>query len=281
MQGIGSYISHLDTSIRRCGMLVAEVVAQMTNKKLAFGDWDGDDSGKPWCRQMRKLIKARDIDADIVILETNLREVHVDATTSETPVTEAASAAPEKATFITPETGYDSDDSLTGYASPDSSRSASPTPSELEEFEKDPTLNVGVKKVPRPVYLAQLGDLVRGTGMKLGSDEPQEVDKMEMALNCGEELIRKKRGYGTELGMYPLQLTCNSRVLTLCSTEENAVNLVYGFLSLHDNFDLTEFDEKRQGIMNALIACAPRKAAPYVHPSRSTFCTGRSTRTEH
>ncbi|EKM82953.1 hypothetical protein AGABI1DRAFT_69024 [Agaricus bisporus var. burnettii JB137-S8] len=243
MQGIGSYISHLDTSIRRCGMLVAEIIAQMTDKKLVFGDWDGDDSGKPWCRQMRNLIKARDVDADIGIPEASSEEVDIDGSSSETPNTKGTSAVPGKATFITSETGYDSDDSLTGYASPDSSRSASPTPSELEDIEKDPTLSLGVKKVPRPVYLAQLGDLVRGTGMKLGSDQPQEVDKIEMALNHGEELIRKKRGYGTEL-------------------EENAVNLVYGFLGLHDNFDLAEFDEKRQGIMNALIACAPRKAAP-------------------
>jgi telomere length regulation protein len=183
-------------------MLVAEIIAQMTNKKLTFGDWDGDDSGKPWCRQMRNLIKARDMDVETVILGTNLGAVHIDASSSEAPGTKATSTAQGKATFITSETGYDSDDSLTGYASPDSSRSASPTPSELEEIEKDPTLNIGVKKVPRPVYLAQLGDLVRGTGMKLGSDEPQEVDKVEMALNCGEELIRKKRGYGTELGMY-------------------------------------------------------------------------------
>lgn len=49
---------------------------------------------------------------------------------------------------------------------------------------------------------------------------------------------------------------------TNTSTEENAVNLVYGFLALHDNFDSPGFSEKRQGAMNALVACAPRKAAP-------------------
>lgn len=47
--------------------------------------------------------------------------------------------------------------------------------------------------------------------------------------------------------------------------EENTVNLVYGFLALHDNFDLPGFDEKRQGALNALVACAPKKAAPCVH----------------
>ena len=28
----------------------------------------------------------------------------------------------------------------------------------------------------------------------------EEADMHEMALDCAEELIRKKRGYGTELG---------------------------------------------------------------------------------
>ncbi|KAF5358532.1 hypothetical protein D9756_001830 [Leucocoprinus leucothites] len=251
MQGIGTYISHLDTSVRRCGMLTAEIIASMTNKKLSFEDWDGDDSGKPWCRQMRELIKGRDVDADLSALDAASSQPTVKPTVTTTPtiksdvsrsITEPR-VPPTKATFITPETGHDSDDSLTGYASPGSSRSVSPTPSELEEIEKDPTLAVGVKKAPRPVYLAQLGDLIRGTGAKLGKDEPHEADKIEMALNVGEELIRKKKDYGTELA-------------------ENAVNLVYGFLALHDNFDSPGFDEKRQGAMNALVACAPRNAAP-------------------
>ena len=44
--------------------------------------------------------------------------------------------------------------------------------------------------------------------------------------------------------------------------DENAVNLVYGLISLHDNYDLEGFDLKRQNALNALIASCPRKAAP-------------------
>jgi hypothetical protein len=46
--------------------------------------------------------------------------------------------------------------------------------------------------------------------------------------------------------------------------DENAVNLVYALLGLQDNFDLDGFSEKRQGAMNALVSCAPRKAPPSV-----------------
>ncbi|KAG5639626.1 hypothetical protein H0H81_010828 [Sphagnurus paluster] len=240
ISGVGLYVGHLDVSVRRCGMLAAEVVAQRAGKKLDFGDWDGEDSGKPWARQIRRLLDHRDIDADLGILESYEPDVNEAEEISTSGVEQAPIA---RATFTESATGYDSDDSLTGYASPPSSCSASPTPSELNDIEKDPTLNVGKKKVLRPVYLAQLGDLLRNTSGTKSSDDPHEADKIEMALTCAEELIRKKRGYGTEL-------------------DENAVNLVYGLLGLQDNYELDGFDNKRESALNALVACAPRKAAP-------------------
>ncbi|KDR73411.1 hypothetical protein GALMADRAFT_607283 [Galerina marginata CBS 339.88] len=243
IKAISVYISHLDPSVRRCGMLAAEVVAQLCGKQLNFGDWEGDGQGKPWCRALRQLLGARDVDAELQ-QERASTEMELEEVAAPRAVdilfhpTEAA-----RATFAPKGDGYDSDDSMTGYASPPSSRSASPSPSELAEVEKDPTLNVGVKKVPRPVYLVQLGELLRGGSSKVGPDDPHEADRIEMALNCAEELIRKKRGYGTEL-------------------DENAVNLVHALLALQDNFDLEGFGERRQGALNALVACAPRKAPP-------------------
>ena len=195
------YISHLDHSIRRLGMLSAEVIAHLAGKKLAFGGWDdGDDNGKDWCRALRRLIKGRDADASLAAAEPEMKPL-------EEIIAPAVSKPPPlRATFTSKTTAadaYDSDDSLTGYASPpSSSRSPSPTPSELLEIEKDPTLNVGLKKVPRPVYLAQLGDLLRGGASKTGPDDPHEADRIEMALNCAEELVRRKKGYGSEMGQF-------------------------------------------------------------------------------
>jgi hypothetical protein len=79
--------------------------------------------------------------------------------------------------------------------------SPSPTPSELAEIERDPTLRVGRTKIPRPVYLAQLGEMIRGTSGLKTDQENQEAEKIEIALDVAEELIRRRRGYGTELGM--------------------------------------------------------------------------------
>lgn len=183
-------------------MLAAEVVANLTGKQLDFGDWYGDDFGKAWARELRKLLKVRDVDASIDVVEAPKPDT-VDAEDAEQtkvgPDIPSGGVA-SRVILKEPSGGYDSDDSLAGYASPGSSRSPSPTPSDLEAIEKEPSLNVGVKKVPRPVYLAQLGELFRSTGGPKSSDDPHEADKIEMALTCAEELIRKKTGYGTELG---------------------------------------------------------------------------------
>ncbi|TFK26384.1 telomeric DNA binding protein [Coprinopsis marcescibilis] len=245
IEGITKYLSHQDSSVRHCGMLAAEEIARMTNKKLDFGGWEGEDAGKPWAKTLRQLIRGRDVDAEV-------EQPDKDATTDGIPVEEISTpgakdavlaAQPTKAQFKPSVEGYDSDDSLTGYASSSSSRSASPTPEQLAEIEKDPSLNVGVKKVARPVYLKQLGDLLRGGGNKTSPDDPHEADKLEMGLDCAEELIRRKANYGTELA-------------------ENAVNLEYALLSLNNNFELPGFSDKRQAALNALVACAPRQTAP-------------------
>ncbi|KAI5120573.1 hypothetical protein M0805_002523 [Coniferiporia weirii] len=255
---IGTYITHLDPAVRRCGMLAAEVVAHRTGKSLNFEQWDGVGQGREWARGLRALIMKRDMDAeeaesDVIRLEaygegeeandTGIQvEVEVETGTVDHGVHTSSKRAKKPLIQVTDD-GSDSDDSLTGYASsPASSRTPSPTPSEIDEVEKDPTINVGRKKVQRPVYLVDLGSLITGSAK---TDDPQNADRIEVALNFAEELIRKKRGFGFEL-------------------EENAVNLAYALVGLQDNFDLEGFSEKRQDAVTALVACCPKKAAPAI-----------------
>jgi telomere length regulation protein len=266
VSAVGTYISHSDASVRRCGMLVAEVVASRVGKNLNFDDWEGVDDGSVWARRVRQLCSQRDIDFEPLheddVVWRNDGESGRNLTTKVALIT-AARQGSVAGTGMPAQgvTGYDSDDSLTGYASPSSSRSPSPTPSELQEIEKDPTLHVGRKKIPRPVYLAQLGELVRNSGVG-SSEEDQEADKIEMAINIGEELIRRKRDYGTELGKSSLARR-NTTLLT-SYVAENAANLVFGFISLNNKFDLDDFDDNRQRIAIALVACCPRISAQYV-----------------
>lgn len=215
----------MDHSIRRMGMAVAEEVAKLSGRKLEFGDWEGETDGRTWIRQLRELIKARD--ADVVDappeMETEKGDanVHTASPAAQLPLPSTsdktyakhvgtsrdATADGKRVTkpiiHSRPQEPDSDDDSLVGYDSePSSSRAPSPTASELEEIEKDPTLRTGDglkkgKKIVRPVYLASLGELLRPSA----SEGDEEAKKVEMALTFGEELIRRKRDFGTELGM--------------------------------------------------------------------------------
>jgi telomere length regulation protein len=183
-------------------MLVAEEVATLAGKKLDFGDWEGRDPDRSWARSLRILVRERDVNAEAAQTLTEDKKNPEQEVPSPAKANPSDSATSRHVIRVENAAEPDSDDeSLRGYASEENSdRAPSPTPSELEEIEKDPTLNVGVKKVPKPVYLAQLGELVRSTSAGLKSAENDEPDKIEMALNCGEELIRRKRNFGMELG---------------------------------------------------------------------------------
>ncbi|KIO28623.1 hypothetical protein M407DRAFT_230005 [Tulasnella calospora MUT 4182] len=237
---------HADPAIRHCGMLAAEYIAQRLGQKLKFDGWDEPGQGREWCRTVRKILE----DGFKVIPEADEEDDNEEEISP--PNQPPASSTPPSANRsfpAEPPTLYDSDDSLTGYAqdSAPSSRSASPTPSELEEIEKEPGLAIGRRKIPKPVYLIQLAQmLVSGKGE--GQDEKSEPDRVEMALNEGAGLIRRKRGFGLELGEWLF--------------EENAVNLSIAFLNLKDNYDIDGFVSKRQDILNALVACCPTRSAP-------------------
>ena len=248
-------------------MLVAEEVATLAGKKLDFGDWEGADVDRVWARSLRILIKKRDIDAEDI--QPSVEEQQESLKPGRLSPMEAnlvELVTPRRAIHVENAAEPDSDDdSIRGYASEAASdHPPSPTPSQLEEIEKDPTLNVGVKKIPKPVYLSQLGELVRSTGVGLKPTEDDEPNKIEMALNCGEELIRRKRNFGVELGRFCLQPPYETKLKSR-ATEENATNLVYAFVGLQNAYELDDFSAKRQGIVTALVACCPRKSAPCVH----------------
>jgi telomere length regulation protein len=114
------------------------------------------------------------------------------------------------------------------------------------------------EKVQRPVYLMQLLELLRAR---------TEPEKLEVALRWGEELIRRKRDYGTELGKHNWEksrpgskISCNC--LFCLFTDENAEELVHQALALSDPYDLEDFEKRRQEIVIALTACSPRIVAP-------------------
>lgn len=222
---VSKYLGNLDPAIRLMGMAVAEEVAKLSGRNLEFGDWEGEENGRGWIRQLRELTKARDcdvVDAPPGVEKAKKNETHVDplGLPAQSPLPPAHGKSHVEEVDANGNAMSDNrrtsrpiiharsqepdsdDDSLVGYDSDrSSSRVPSPTPSELEEIEKDPTLRTGGglkqgKKIVRPVYLASLGELLRPSA----AEGDEEVRKVEMALTHGEELIRRKRDFGTELG---------------------------------------------------------------------------------
>ena len=186
---------------------------------LDFGVWEGDEGGKGMVKELRKIEidwEAKSLSGEGGLLGWGRRNGEEPSSSSslvspspsphQKPAFSSSYSKPKaskkkKSSSKQPPPSAkitvlsDSDDSLTGYVSANSSsssRSASPTPSDLDEYIEDPTLFAPKKKkVARPVYLGQLGEL-------LGSKE--EPEKLDVALKWGEGLIRRKRGFGLELG---------------------------------------------------------------------------------
>ena len=192
VSAVSLYISHTDPSIRICGMLAAEEVAQRSGRKLDFKIWDGDGDSKDWARKVRRLIDTRDVDS-VVPLPSTVKKTCPD----HSPRISAPKASSREIHISN--AAVDSDDSLEGYAdsSPSSSRPPSPTMSELEEQERDPTLrNPGKKRIDNPVYLMDLGRL-----LKVEKEGLEQAESIGTGLRCAAGLIRRKEGYGSELGM--------------------------------------------------------------------------------
>ncbi|KAL1408560.1 telomere binding protein [Vanrija albida] len=297
MQAVQSFLSHPSTKIRRLGMLVAEILSELTivdsgedgpteeetmaelqadleddsmgeeprkrNRKpvkarrLRFtGMWDGSGDGKDECRWLRRSLGVKDTDA--VLSDDPSGTAWLlgwDKDVEPEPEVAKPSAVELPSPKLEPTRGrkhqsrpkivmLDDDqanDPLEGYAEsdPGSSRSASPTPSFLEEVAADPTLAIDAtkkKKLKRPVYVRQLVELLRD------KDKPESI---EMGLEWGEGLVRAKRNFGGEV-------------------VENAVDVAQAAISLSDPYHLDDFDKKRQGLVTALVACSPRNVPPFL-----------------
>lgn len=269
VNAVGIYIGHLDPSVRRCGLLVAEIIAQNAGGKLQFQDWDGDGEGREWARAMRSLANGRDSDAEVE---------KGDATPSLSQENYQSALSPplptNSQTITIVDQTEDSDDSLEGYASSElSSRPPTPTPAvetlvtedpklesrepTVEEVNADPTLlDPMKKKIRRPVYLLDLGNL-----FKVPKEGSEQAESIRVGLENASALIRRKARWGSEL-------------------EENAVDLAYTIMGLQNNYDLENFDLSVLEALTALVACCPKKAAPCIieHFFTPSFSVGQRFR---
>ncbi|TIA86288.1 hypothetical protein E3P99_03724 [Wallemia hederae] len=129
----------------------------------------------------------------------------------------------------------DSDDSIQGYAIDVDQLQTNKPDSDDEEAANDPTI-LSKSKVGRPVYIAELNDLLRYDGK-----EGNEAAVMqEVGLTWAAALINDKR---------------EQRELL-----ENSNNLAFTLLTMQDQFALKGFEELRSEALRVLVVSSPQRA---------------------
>lgn len=186
---------------------------------MKFPGWDEEGEDKEWPRSMRSLVEDRDSAANLT--ELTMAEKGTEAIPIITQKDhDKTPSLPRGITVVDDE--EDSDDSLQGYASSfDSQFSSSDLPAvtaartkesikskvgttitpTVEEINDDPTLlNPSRKKIQKPIYLLDLGKL-----LKVDKEGDEQCESIRMALQSAAGLIRKKAGWGLELGACPVK----------------------------------------------------------------------------
>lgn len=270
---ISAHLSLMNPTIRLMGMLVAEEVSRRTVggapgttlQPLSFGQgiWDGEGEGQDLARRLRAMMQR----ANAALKDWRDLLERAWSMTAPSPVPQPRPAKPPAPRALSPsrpetparralisfisEDGAEADD-LQAYPLP-----PEPSATVLEALASDdpslyatalPNSSQSSRAVRPPVYIQDLiaylraQDPARTNPQEAGAEERQ-AQLVEVGLEHGEALVRRKAGWGGEL-------------------RENAVELVFALVGLQDNYEVPEFNRKKVGILSALVWAEPEKAAP-------------------
>lgn len=222
---IPAYLSLTNPFGRLLGMLVAQHLVNYDGvDRLVFGDevFTGKGLGRMEIQGVIKLVNKAKTDDDSV--QSPIVEHPPEVSTSST-VDESAES--------------DSDDSIEGYEIDQEKLQVNKPDSDDEEAANDPTI-LSKRKVGRPVYIAELNDMLRHNG-KEGNEA---AVSQEVGLKWAAALINDKREHRELL--------------------ENSNNLTFTLLTLQDQFALNDFEELRSEALRLLVVCSPQRAGLWV-----------------
>lgn len=235
LSAISAHLGLLRPTQRFVGMLVAEIVSARSIvtggpvPALSFGDlWDGDEEERAVARGVRELV-GRKLEGEGWQDELRSRWTTVSSTPVTIPrrslsikKTATPPAAPTKRPLISiinddpdelrpfPLPPAPSDEYIESLASTDAGVYSTTMPSASNE-----TATRRRGKLRAPVYIPELVAYLKGQAPEGGKEQEDEVaQRIEMGLREGEGLIRRKRGWGGELGQFrPLsQLNDTDRI---------------------------------------------------------------------
>ncbi|TIB68515.1 hypothetical protein E3Q17_03729 [Wallemia mellicola] len=221
---IPSYLSLPNPFGRLLGMLVAQYLANYDGvDRLTFGNsaFSGSGPGRNEIQRLIQLVDRSRVDDGGAPIQ------HLEEEQSETSADDIS---------ITQHDDSDSDDSIEGYEIDYDKFNTNKPDSDDEEAANDPTI-LSKRKVNRPVYIAELNDMLRHDGKE--GNEAAVLE--EVALKWAAALINDKREHRELL--------------------ENSNNLAFTLLTIQDQFGLDGFEELRSEALRVLIVCSPQRAA--------------------
>ncbi|KAM0790027.1 hypothetical protein ACM66B_005356 [Microbotryomycetes sp. NB124-2] len=276
LNAVSTHLSLVEPTTRLLGMLVAEVVSERATqpggelKPLSFGDeiWEGAAEPQTTARILRKLYEDRmgaqdesgwkewlrtafDRPAETFL---SSRNVEPRRPSSSIVAPKARSTSQTNTRPLISVIGEDDPDDLPAYPLP-----AAPSASHMSMLESDdPSLYASALpgtnatttrkrgRLRPPVYIPELTAYLKGQDPEGAKEEADgESERIEAGLNEGESLIRRKAGWGGEVA-------------------ENAVDLTFTIIGMHDQYEIERFEDKRLNLLTALVSAAPTKAAPAI-----------------
>lgn len=291
IEGVSQHLKHLSPTVQRLGMLLAETVSEQAGKGINFGKsvWEGRGKGREEARVLRSLalgFASRKMEINFS-KEEILSALHLNTTTdhpqtlqhpviipkkSREPISRtlpARKSAPMRKPMIQLLDGdsegegdeqYNpnaadvpsltnirgtrnminpiSDDEQSSSSDPDTSSEEDVAPNELDGATEEGkafglTTPSNKKKGRPPIYIGELAPLLRSN----------ERDNVRIGLKFAEDLIRRKTGWGGEV-------------------EENAIDLALALLSIHNNFKISQFEQRRVDAITALVIACPTRIGP-------------------
>ncbi|ORY83468.1 telomere length regulation protein-domain-containing protein [Leucosporidium creatinivorum] len=265
---ISAHLSLIQPTTRLLGMLVAELVSAATISPggeltpLSFGDdmWEGSEEGKEVARRIRAVVQEKEepvVEGWQQALRSRWEPMMKVEQTIFTPLPRSTIPTPIPVVSQPPTSRplisvISDPDDLQPYPLP-----APPSASVLSALASDdaslystalPSTSASTTrkrgKLRAPVYVPELVAYLKGTDPEGKKEEADgEAERVEVGLNEGESLVRRKAGWGGELA-------------------ENAVDLAFALMTLQDTYDVDNFEQLKLNIMTALVAAVPTKVAP-------------------
>lgn len=291
--GVSKHLEHLSPSVRRLGMLVAEVVSERAGKALSFGTraWDGRGEGREEARVLRAAaisFPSRDMEVNLskddLLSAMSLQEAQSEVAVVPSKIVVRKRTAPTSRTL--PErkpapTRRAMVQEIDAEVGSHGSSAAEKTPA-LPSL-----LNISSTQ-PRVSIVALSDDEQSSSSESDSSEDDAEAAKdptddltgEDKAFGMGTPTKKKKNQqppiYVAELAPLLRQNEFDSIRMALRHAEplisrkagwggevnENAVDVCLALCALQNNFSIASFDQRRLAALTALVVASPVRVAP-------------------